>query len=196
MDGDRPGLLEQAPWVKRHKLDVHGYYRMGEVGIFAEGERVELIEGEIIDMAPIGSEHSAAVGSLITDMAVAVAGRALVWAKNPLRLSDLDEPQPDVMLLKPQADRYRSAHPTAADVLLLVEVAQTSLAYDRKVKLPLYARHGVPEVWIVNIGDSVVEVYRDPKGEAYETTLRAMRGETLEPAALPGLRIAVTGVLG
>ena len=196
MDGDRPGLLEQAPWVKRHKLDVRGYYRMAETGIIAAGEHVELIEGEIIERAPIGSEHSAAVGSLITDLALAAAGRALVWAQNPLRLSDLDEPQPDVMLLKPRADRYRSAHPTAADVLLLIEVSQTSLSYDRKVKLPLYARHGVPEVWILNIGDSVVEVYRDPKDDTYQTNSHATRGEMLEPAALPGLRIAVTGVLG
>lgn len=196
MDGDRPGLLEQAPWVKRHKLDVRGYYRMGEAGIFAEGERVELIEGEIIDMAPIGSEHSAAVGSLIMGLAAAVAGRALVWAQNPLRLSDTNEPQPDLMLLKPRADRYRSEHPAPADVLLLIEVAQTSLSYDRKVKLPLYARHGVPEVWIVNIGDGVVEVYRDPKDNSYQATRHAGRGEMLEPAALPDLRVAVDEVIG
>ena len=196
MDGDRPGLLEQAPWVKRHKLDVHGYYRMGEAGIFTDGERVELIEGEIIDMAPIGSEHSAAVSSLIMGLAASVAGRALVWAQNPLRLSDTNEPQPDFMLLTPRADGYRNGHPTPADVLLLIEVSQTSLSYDRKVKLPLYARHGVPEVWIVNIGESVVEVYRDPKDDAYQTITHATRGDTLEPAALPGLRIAVDGVIG
>jgi Uma2 family endonuclease len=196
MDGDRPSLLEQAPWVKRHKLDVREYYRMGEVGIFAPDERVELIEGEIIDIAPIGSQHSGTVNSLITELAAAARGRAVASAQSPLRLSDLTEPQPDFMLLKPRADNYRSEHPTPADVLLLVEVADSSLRYDRGVKLPLYARHGVAEVWIVNIGEGVVEVYRDPAGEAYRATARAARGEVLEPAVLPGLCIPVAEVLG
>lgn len=196
MDGDRPSLLERVPEVRRHKLDVHGYYRMAEAGILTREDRVELIEGEIVDMVPIGSPHSGAVSSLINLLTVAARGRATVTAQSPLRLSDTSEPQPDFMLLKPRADFYRGAHPAAADVLLLVEVAQSSLAYDRKVKLPLYARHGVPEVWIVNIGDGVVEVYRDPKDDAYRSTARAVRGDMLEPAALPGLRVAVTEVLG
>lgn len=196
MDGNGPGLLERAPWVRRHKLDVTEYYRMGEAGIFAEGDRVELIEGELIDMAPIGSQHSGAVNSLITELAAAARGRAVASAQNPLRLSNLTEPQPDFMLLKPRADNYRSEHPTPADVLLLVEVADSSLRFDRSVKLPLYARYGVQEVWIVNLGENLVEVYRDPKDEDYRTATRAMRGDMLEPAALPGLRIPVTEVLG
>lgn len=196
MDGDRPSLLEQAPWVRRHKLDVRDYYRMGEAGIFEPGERVELIEGEIIDMAPIGSEHSGTVNALIGKLAVAVGDRAMVTAQSPVRLSDISEPQPDFMLLKPRADFYRSEHPVPAEVLLLVEVADSSLRFDRTVKLPLYARHKVPEVWIVNIGDGVVEVYRNPKDDAYLATTRATRDEVLEPALLPGLRIAVTEILG
>ncbi|RAI58718.1 Uma2 family endonuclease [Roseicella frigidaeris] len=196
MDGDRPGLLERVPEVRRHKLDIHGYYRMAEAGILTRDDRVELIEGEIVDMVPIGSPHSAAVNGLIAVLAGAVQGRATVTAQSPLRLSDTNEPQPDFMLLRPRADFYRGAHPTAADVLLLVEVAQSSLAYDRRVKLPLYARHKVPEVWIVNLGEGVVEVYREPKDEAYLATTRAARGDMLEPAALPGLRIAVTEVIG
>ncbi|NOG72564.1 Uma2 family endonuclease [Roseicella sp. DB1501] len=196
MDGDRPGLLERLPEVRRHKLDIRGYYRMAEAGILTRDDRVELIEGEIVDMVPIGSPHSAAVNGLIAVLASAVQGRATVTAQSPLRLSDASEPRPDFMLLKPRADVYRSAHPTPADVLLLVEVAQSSLAYDRQVKLPLYARHKVPEVWIVNLGEDVVEVYREPKDEAYLATTLAARGDMLEPAALPGLRIAVTEVIG
>jgi Uma2 family endonuclease len=190
------GLLERAPWVKRHKLDVREYYRMGEAGIFEPGERVELIEGEIIDMAPIGSEHSGTVTGLTQAVYAAIGGRATVTVQAPLRLSEFSEPEPDLLLLKPRADFYRSEHPTAADVLLLIEVANTSLRYDRDVKLPLYARHGVPEVWIVNLAEGVIETYRDPRDEAYRTTHRAGRGETLEPAALPGLRLVVDEVLG
>ena len=196
MDGDRPGLLEQAPWVKRHKLDVHGYYRMVEAGIIAAGDPVELIEGEIIETAPIGSEHNGTLSGLAQAIILEAGRRIMFTVQGPLRLSDISEPQPDLLILKPRADNYRSEHPAPADVLLLIEVSQTSLAYDRKVKLPLYARHGVPEVWIVNIGESVVEVYRDPKDDAYQTTTRAARGDMLEPAALPGVRIAVDGVIG
>lgn len=196
MDGDQPGLLERVPGIRRHKIDVREYYRMAEVGILTRDDRVELIEGEIVDMVPIGSPHSGAVNSLLGRLAVAAGDRATVTAQSPLRLSDSSEPQPDFMLLKPRTDFYRKAHPTPADVLLLVEVAQSSLAYDRKVKLPLYARHGVPEVWIVNIGEGVVEVYRDPKDDAYRAVARAARGDMLEPAALPGLRIAVAEVVG
>lgn len=196
MDGDGPGLLQRVPEVRRHRLDVHEYYRMAEIGILTREDRVELIEGEIVDMVPIGSGHSGTVNALTYRLTGVAGDKAVVSVQGPLRLSDSSEPQPDLMLLKPRTDFYRRAHPTAADVLLLVEVAQSSLAYDRKVKLPLYARHGVPEVWIVNLGESVVEVYRNPKDETYQDATTATRGDTLEPALLPGLRIAVTEVLG
>ncbi|MEN0075175.1 MAG: Uma2 family endonuclease [Paracraurococcus sp.] len=196
MDGDRPGLLGRLPEVRRHKLDIRGYYRMAEAGILTRDDRVELIEGEIVDMVPIGSVHNGTLSGLTHAVFRGVGDRAVVTVQGPLRLSDHSEPQPDLLLLKPRADHYRSAHPAPADVLLLVEVAQSSLAYDRQVKLPLYARHRIPEVWIVNLGDGVVEVYREPKDEAYLATTRAARGDMLEPAALPGLRIAVTEVIG
>ena len=196
MDGDRPSLLERAPWVKRHKLDVREYYRMAEAGIFEPTEHVELIEGEIVDMVPIGSVHNGTLSGLTHAVFRGVGDRAVVTVQGPLRLSDHSEPQPDLLLLKPRADHYRSEHPTPAEVLLLVEIADGSLRFDRGVKLPLYARHKVPEVWIVNLGEGVVEVYREPKDEAYLATTRAARGDMLEPAALPGLRIAVTAVIG
>lgn len=196
MDGDRPGLLQRLPEVRRHRLDVRDYYRMAEAGILTREDRVELIEGEIVEMVPIGSGHSGTVNALTYRLTRAAGDRALVSVQGPLRLSDSSEPQPDLMLLQPRADFYRNAHPTAAEVLLLVEVAQSSLAYDRKVKLPLYARHGVPEVWIVNLEEGVVEVYRTPKDEIWQDTALAARGAMLEPAALPGLRVAVDEVIG
>jgi Uma2 family endonuclease len=196
MDGNRPGLLERAPWVRRHKPDVSAYYRMAETGILTREDCVELIEGEIVDTVPTGSPHGGAVNALLNRFVGAAQDKAIVTAQSPLRLSDTNEPRPDAMVLRRRPDFHRAAHPTAGNLLLLVEVAQTGLPYDRKVKLPLYARHGVPEGWIMNIGEGVVDVDRNPKDETYRTTACAGRGETLEPAALPGLRIAVTEVLG
>lgn len=196
MDGDTVGLLAREPGVRRHKLDVDAYYRMAEVGILGPDDRVELIEGEIVDMAPIGSGHSGAGGGLTDAFYAAVGGRAVVSVQGPLRLSRTSEPQPDLMLLRPRADRYRDSHPGPGDVLLLVEVADSTLRTDRNVKLPLYAEHGIPEVWIVNLPEGVVEVHREPQGEAWRSTLRAGRGDVIEPAALPGLRVAVSDILG
>lgn len=195
-DGNRAGLLEREPGVRRHKLDVAAYYRMAEVGILGPDDRVELIEGEIVDMAPIGSAHGGTVDGLAEAVHAGLERRAIVRVQGPLRLSDESEPQPDLMLLRPRADRYRASHPGPGDVLLLVEVSDSTLRTDRNVKLPLYARHGIPEVWIVNLPDGVVEVHREPQGEAWRTTQRAGRGEVLEPHLLPGLRIAVSDVLG
>ena len=136
--------LERAEPALRHRFDVDDYYRMAEAGILSPEDRVELIEGEIVDMAPIGSAHGGTVVSLTELVARLVAdGKVLVSVQGSLRLDRHNEPQPDLMLLRPRADRYRDSHPTAADVLLLVEVADSSLAYDRGPKLALYARHGV-----------------------------------------------------
>lgn len=197
MDGDQAtGLLERNPWVTRRKFDVRDYYRLAEAGILREDDHVELIEGEIVTMVPIGSGHSGAVAALTYVFMHAAGSRATVVGQHPLRLSDISEPQPDVMLLKPRADFYRSGHPTAADVLLLIEVAQSSLRYDRGVKLPLYARHGVPEVWIVDLANRVVEVHRDPQPDGYAGSATFGPGEMLEPALLPGLRLPVVDAIG
>ncbi len=198
MDGDQAttDLLARNPWVTRRKFDVRDYYRLAEAGILHEDDRVELIEGEIIEMVPIGSGHSGAVNGLTYALVTAAGRRAVVTVQNPLRLSDHSEPVPDVLLLKPRADFYRGEHPTAADVLLLIEVAQSSLRYDRGVKLPLYARHGVPEVWILDLAGRAVEVHRDPKPEGYARAATLGPGETAEPALLPGLRLSVEEIIG
>lgn len=151
----------------RHKLTVTDYYRLGAAGSFRDNDRVELIEGEIIDMAPIGSRHASKVGYLDKLLQKAVGDRALVWAQNPARFGTYSEPQPDLMLLKPKVDFYASGHPEPQDVLLIVEVSDTSLQYDRDVKIPLYARHGIPESWLVDIENRRLTIYRQPEGDRY-----------------------------
>jgi Uma2 family endonuclease len=147
---------------RRHSITVTEYVRMGEAHVFAHDARLELMEGEIVEMAPIGSAHAAVVDSLDT-LLREVAPRAMVRVQGPLVLGERSAPQPDVMLLRPRADRYYNSHPAAADALLVVEVSDTTLQYDLKVKRPLYARAGVPELWIVDIERRELHVFREPQ---------------------------------
>ena len=189
------GAFDNVPLLTRHRLTVADYYRMGEAGVFAPNDRVELIEGEVINMAPIGTKHAASVTRLARLFERAVGDRAVVSSQNPLRLSDLSEPEPDVMLLAPRDDFYAGAHPTATDVLLLIEVADSSARYDREIKLPLYARHGVAEVWIVDLEAAVVRFFRQPQGERYlDITSTAIPGAA-PVSALPGVVVDLAGVL-
>ncbi|NBB68980.1 MAG: Uma2 family endonuclease [Alphaproteobacteria bacterium] len=167
----------------RRKLDVDAYHRMAEVGIFAPDERIELIDGEIYQMVPIGSEHGGVTSSLVQRFVLALRERAFVTGSMPLRLDALNEPEPDVLLLRPRADRYRDALPGPADVLLVVEVAKSSLDYDRTVKAPLYARAGVAELWIVDLVNRRIEVHREPGAHGYGR-IDAYATGTLAPAAL------------
>lgn len=192
---DAGGLLHH-PWIVRWKLDVHEYHRMGEAGILTDDDRVELIEGELVQMSPIVSGHSGTVNALTRLLVLAVGSRAMVSVKNPVRLDVHNEPQPDFALLRPRADDYRSELPAPADVLLLIEVADSSLRFDRLVKLPLYARHRIPEVWIVDLPAGAVEVCRGPTPEGYARVVREGRGASVEPEALPGLRLRVDAILG
>jgi Uma2 family endonuclease len=188
-------ILDRQQAATRHRLDVGAYYKMAEVGILSQEERVELIDGEIFDMVPIGVGHAGKTNRFNRLFARAAAdGLALVSVQTPLRLDSYNEPQPDVMLLRPRADDYQGRHPNAADVLLLVEVSETSLAYDRRTKLPLYARFGVPEVWIVDLKGAAIEVYREPAGDGYAFTERLTSG-SLAPALLPAVTIDVVALL-
>jgi Uma2 family endonuclease len=196
MQDEAIDLLTRYPWVKRRPLTVAEYYRMGDAGILTEDDRVELIEGQLVAMTPIGSGHSGTVNGLNHLLVRAVGERGVVAVQNPVRLDDHSEPRPDFAVLRPRPDAYRRAHPRPADVLLLVEVADSSLAYDRAVKRALYARHGIHELWIVDLGAGEVEVCRDPRGERYESVVRAGRGTILEPTLLPGAAIAVADILG
>jgi Uma2 family endonuclease len=188
-------VLERPPAPARHRLDVGAYYRMAEAGILSHPERVELIDGDIFDMNPIGSPHAAVTRRLEQRFARAVAdGIVLVSVQNPLRLDAYNEPQPDFVALPPRPDAYAAAHPAAADALLLVEVSDSSLDHDRKTKLPVYAKFGVPEVWIVDLSGNAVEVYRNPTEGRYVTSSRMTRG-ALTPARIPEVTIDVATLL-
>ena len=170
------------------------YHRMGEAGILHDDDRVELIEGEIVQMAPIGSRHFHAVTTLTHALVKAVGERALVSIQGPLRLSERTEPQPDVVLLRRRAD-YRARGPHAEDALLVVEVADTTLGYDRGTKLRLYARAAIPEAWIVDIEGEAVETYRRPEAGRYLVADRVGRGGHVSPAAFPDFALAVDDIL-
>lgn len=168
---------------------------MAETGVLRPDARVELLNGEIIDMSPIGSFHGGVVKRLGRIFNLKANGRWLVSTQDPLHLDDHSEPEPDVMLLQPAPDDYTSHHPLPKDVILLVEVADASLDYDREEKLPAYGRTGVAEVWIVNLRDASLEIYREPHftGYAHKTILRA--GDTIAPLAFPDAAVDVAELL-
>jgi Uma2 family endonuclease len=172
----------------RRKIDVDAYHRMAEAGIFAPDERVELIDGEILQMVPIGSEHGSVTSALVQRFVLALRDEAFVTGSMPLRLDALNEPEPDVLVLRSRADRYRDELPGPADVLLVVEVAKSSLDYDRSVKAPLYAAAGVGELWIVDLVNRRVEVRREPSADGYRRVEAHTEG-TLASAALDAARV-------
>ena len=182
--------------LERHLFTVEDYYRMASAGILLEDDRVELIEGEIIDMSPIGSPHAACVMRLVELFGRLLGDKAIVSSQNPVRLSDLSEPQPDVALLVRRDDFYASAHPTARDVMLLIEVSDTTLDYDRKTKLPLYASSGIAEYWIVDLNAEAIEIYTKPTNGTYTETQIVKRGENLVLHAAGDLAVAANDILG
>lgn len=150
----------------RHLISVEAFHRMGETGILGPADRVELIDGEIIDMSPIGALHAAIVDLLARHFGRSAQASVFIRCQNPLRLDGLSEPEPDIAILKPRADFYTTGHPSPADVLLVIEVADSSLAYDLGVKVPLYARHGIPEVWVIDATTRQTRVFREPVGRS------------------------------
>lgn len=183
---------------QRRLFTVGDYYKMLDSGILRENDRVELIEGDIVRMSPIGSPHAAIVKRLIRALSQQLGDRAILSAQDPVRLDDLSEPEPDLAVLRPRDDFYAAAHPGSGDVLLLVEVGDTSLVYDRETKLPLYAAHGIAEVWLVDVQKQAIEVHRDPDPTArtYRQQLRPERGDSVSPQAFPDVRIAVASLVG
>jgi Uma2 family endonuclease len=193
VDRNDLGLLSRYPAAPRRLLTVDEYHRMGEAGILTDDNRVELIEGQLVAMAPICSEHAATANALTRLLVLAVGDRGIVSVGNPIRLNRHSEPQPDFSVLKPRDD-YRKTLPRPEDTMLAVEVANTSLEYDRKVKLALYARGGIPEVWIVNLAAEEVEVHRSPVADNYTSFTRAGRSDDLTIEALPGVLIPVVRI--
>jgi Uma2 family endonuclease len=170
---------------------------MGEAGVFSEDDHVELLGGQIYAMSPIGSEHAACVDRLTKLFVLRTGEDAVVRVQNPVRLNEASEPEPDLALLSPRDDDYAARHPRPDDVLLVVEVADTSAAFDRDVKRPLYARAGVPELWIVDLASDRIEVHRSPQNDEYTETQSVERGQSTSVQALPALDpIAVLDVLG
>ncbi len=180
---------------RRHQISVDEYHRMGKAGIFSEDDRVELIEGEIIDMAPIGNRHASTIRKLIHLLSGIVRDHALLDVQNPLALGDHSEPEPDIVLLRPREDFYTAKVPAAEDVLLLIEVADTSLSFDQAVKVPLYARYGIPEVWLVDLCGEIIKVFRQPSPEGYLDVSQRGRGQRIRPSLLPEVEVDPTDVI-
>jgi Uma2 family endonuclease len=171
------------------------YDRMIEAGILHEDEHVELLDGEILQMAAMGSSHAGCVTFLTRWFITRMNERATVIVQSPIRLSDGSEPEPDLALLLPRADDYRKALALPNDVLLLIEVADMLLAYDRDRKLPRYAEAGIPEVWIVDLTSNTVLSHRGPSPDGYQSVATLGRGETLSPAAFPDLFLPIAELL-
>lgn len=180
----------------RRQFTVAQYHQMAEAGILAEDDRVELLEGEIIEMSPIGRRHAACVDRLNRLFSDRLRDRAIVRVQNPVQLSDRSEPQPDIALLKPKADFYESGHPQPQDILLLVEVADSTVEFDREIKIPLYARSGVQEVWLVDLNENAIAIYRQPSPDGYAQEHRLQRGQTLTMQVFPEVSLALEDVLG
>ncbi len=183
--------------VVRKRFSAQEFERMAEAGVLAEDDRVELIEGEIVRMNPIGVRHQACVEMLVELFApLVVRGAARLAVQNSVALGSHNEPYPDIALLRLRPDRYGSARPTATDILLVVEVADTTLGYDLGVKVPLYAGAGVVEVWVVNLGGEQLLLHRDPSPEGYRAISTLYRGGVVAPSALPGFSVDVSAILG
>lgn len=186
--------MNAKAFAPRWSFTVAEYHRMGEAGIFTEDDRVELIEGEIVAMSPIGSRHAACVDKIAALMRDRVPG-VIVRVQNPVTLSDDSEPQPDLSLVPSRDDFYASGHPRPEDVLLLIEVADASAVHDRNTKLPLYARSGIREVWLVDLTTNMVEVHSMPSGRVYSRTERFERDATIVSPQFPELRLTAAEML-
>jgi Uma2 family endonuclease len=160
-------------------------------GVLTKYDRIELIEGEMFDMAPMGTRHSAITSRLHEMFVLAASRSATVVSGGPVVLGEFSEPQPDLMLLKRRADFYSGAHPVAADVLLLIEVSDSSLAFDQSAKLNLYARYGISEYWVIDVEGRRIVIYREPAATGYGRALEFTVADTVTPQAFPDLKLAV-----
>ncbi|MBD2178460.1 Uma2 family endonuclease [Pseudanabaena sp. FACHB-1998] len=168
-----------------HKFTVQQYHLMHEAGVFAVGDRYELINGEIREMSPIGIKHAVCVTKTTRFFQITLGDRALVWAQNPILLGDYSQPQPDLAILKWRDDFYASALPTPEDILLVIEVADSTIAYDRDVKMPLYSANGIPEMWLFDVNQQIIEGYTQPSASGYKRMQRYEQGDTLSLLAFP-----------
>jgi Uma2 family endonuclease len=177
-------------YPQRHAVTASEFLRMGAAGVFAPEARLELIEGEIVEMAPIGSLHAGTVADLTRLLVRLVGDAAIVWTQNPLLLDERSMPQPDLALLRPRVDRYKRSHPAPGDVLLLIEVSDTTLRFDVAAKMPLYARCGVAEAWVIDLNEQAIRVFREPGPGGYAASQVVTGTQTVECVALPQVCIA------
>jgi Uma2 family endonuclease len=189
-----PMSLLMEVWPQRHRITVDEYHRMAEVGLLAPDARVELIEGEIIDMAPIGPPHSSVVNQLTRWLVRAVGDLAIVQAQGAVRLNLRNEPEPDLALFKPRDDFYRHRHASGTDTLLVIEVSESSLRYDREIKVPLYARPDVPEVWVVDLVNGQILAWHSPVAGEYQHQSSISQLGVVTLAALPGVTVDLSGL--
>lgn len=181
---------------QKHYFNVNEYYLMAQGGILRKDARVELIEGEVIEMSPIGKRHAGCVIRLNRLLNRNIDDLAFVSVQSPIGIDDFSEPQPDLALLKPRADFYSNSHPAPQDVLVVIEVCDTSVDYDRNVKLPLYARAGIPEAWLIVLLKDLIEVHGEPKNGKYQKVQRLKRGKTLISTTITGPKLDVNDILG
>jgi Uma2 family endonuclease len=182
--------------VNRRRFTVDDYHRMWDVGILSPADRVELIDGEIVTKMAIGPRHGASVDRANRALTTAVDTSAIVRVQGSVRLDLFNQPQPDIVLLQPRTDFYSSAHPTAADIMLLVEVAESSIDFDRNIKMRAYAKAGVPEYWLVDLNEDVVRVHSEPSNGIYRTVVGFLRGQSIAPRLLPACTISTLDLLG
>lgn len=182
--------------IRRWQFTGTDFERMARAGIFAEDDRVELIDGEVVAMSPTGSRHAAIVKRLNALLNRLVAEQVIVSIQDPIRLTDYTEPQPDIAVLRPREDFYAQGHPAPEDVLLVVEVAETSLAYDLEEKVPRYAQALIPEVWIIDVETEAIVRYAQPVGVRYDSEQRLERGQVITSQSVSNLRLAVDDILG
>ena len=181
--------------VGEYKFSVTDYHRMAETGILPADARVELIEGKVVGMPPMGSRHAACLTRLYESLQDAARGRGTVRVRMPLVIDDHSEPEPDVAVVKARADAFASGHPGPDDALLLVEVSDTTLAFDLEVKVPLYARAGIREVWVVDLAAQAIISFRKPVGGRYSEEIRYGPGEPLNPGAFPDFALDPAALL-
>lgn len=175
----------------RRLFTVDEYHRMADSGIFGPEERVELIDGEIVEMSPIGPRHAGCVINLTRLFVTLPGNRAVISPQNPVVIRPRSEPQPDILVLRPRTGSYSRAHPAPEDVLLAVEVSETTTRFDRTVKAPLYARAGIGEYWLVDLGADGVDVFRRPEAGRYQDLAHVVRGGRLSPLAFADVSLAV-----
>ncbi|MFM6108814.1 MAG: Uma2 family endonuclease [Sphaerospermopsis kisseleviana] len=178
----------------RHQFTVKQFHKMAESGILSENDRVELIRGEMIDMSPIGTRHSGCVNRLVNLLIQLLGKKIVLSAQNPVELDEISEPQPDIALLKPRPDFYSNAHPQPEDIFLIIEVADTTVKYDRQVKIPLYAEANISEVWLIDVNQKIIEVYRHPHQGIYQDMQTLEKNQSLSIFAFPGVSINVSEI--